>query len=672
MTREGDIPFKIVTSWESDFIHTITDAIMKYALEGPRHSDAVKGMSISESTDKLISETIRLDYALRTVGSGGPGMERANAFRNLLRVLRELIKNSNSKPSTKSNSTGVMLQVLRDLEETTEGLHTALADFIGITFNEKLMASLNRLRGTLKNHYDHCGPVCDPYTVAQLEKDLAESFISLQRDLEKFIDEDIRSIKSVQNNGVQGYVNLTVIATFLSGVTASVIQIVGPTTSGSSTLAIAVNVSLFSSLIFSTASAAQSLLAMIWMQSFVRLPEKSLPHVLYAWLHRGPLISLLVSGALFAVGLVIFVYSSKQDRVTSAITTTFATLQTLGILCLTVLFIRDRWKFRRQGGITGLKLTKFSILFNIIEGIERTYKRVFHPPLQERSFDHCTSSIHCHGESPMKENEIYFGPTYGSHPSPSSFRTQATPNHVQLDRFIPADVGQFIPNANVAHSPVMIPIQEQPGPNSGQEGRESPSRVGREPLDDTVVTPGRPKAEELTSENNGFTSTTQQKTLHSGYTPATLVWNSDNQRYELESSDLVGRRSDRSMASVSANELKHFGKQVPITHPTPVPQERRLQAEIGKPTAPPAFDYLPSDSASDQDTGRSNVVAEDRTLDQALRMAMAMAKLTGRNICNIPLSNLQKKKHRRGRRRRRSGPSENQIPEGVEDHDAAL
>lgn len=47
-------------------------------------------------------------------------------------------------------------QTMRDLDNTTDGLHTALADYIGITFNEKLMDSLIRLRGTLKKVNKHC------------------------------------------------------------------------------------------------------------------------------------------------------------------------------------------------------------------------------------------------------------------------------------------------------------------------------------------------------------------------------------------------------------------------------------------------------------------------------------------------------------------------------------
>ena len=39
----------------------------------------------------------------------------------------------------------VALQAMRSLASTTDGLHNALKDFIGITFNSGLMGSLQRL-----------------------------------------------------------------------------------------------------------------------------------------------------------------------------------------------------------------------------------------------------------------------------------------------------------------------------------------------------------------------------------------------------------------------------------------------------------------------------------------------------------------------------------------------
>ncbi|KLO07186.1 hypothetical protein SCHPADRAFT_659731 [Schizopora paradoxa] len=106
--------------------------------------------------------------------------------------------------------------------------------------------------------------------MSDLEEELATVFSSMQPILENMVYEITRSIKiqSVEN---QRYVNHTVIATFLSGVTASVLQIVGAPSSDTndSNLSVAVLTSLFSSLIISSASAALSLLSISWIQTIV-------------------------------------------------------------------------------------------------------------------------------------------------------------------------------------------------------------------------------------------------------------------------------------------------------------------------------------------------------------------------------------------------------------------
>ncbi len=208
------------------------------------------------------------------------------------------------------------------------------------------------------------------------------------------------------------YANLTVIATLLSGATASVLQIVGSSfqsggssgtsESGNSSaaasvtgsgdpdsgLAIAVNACLFSSLVISMASTAQSLLAILWIQTivlFVSLPSSAesfrtlkplitrnqstirKSNEVYARLLRqGPLLSLLVAGALFVAGLTLFMFASHQvrrhvsdlmkelcaeycqHRATTFVTTGFAALLTLIVLILAVLLPLNYWTATRQ------------------------------------------------------------------------------------------------------------------------------------------------------------------------------------------------------------------------------------------------------------------------------------------------------------------------------------
>lgn len=74
-------------------------------------------------------------------------------------------------------------------------------------------------------------------------------------------------IKSIEKSKTEGYIAITTIATFLSGVTASMVQITSQNTAGA--VGTAVNALLLSSLVFSVASAASSLLVMAWQSSVV-------------------------------------------------------------------------------------------------------------------------------------------------------------------------------------------------------------------------------------------------------------------------------------------------------------------------------------------------------------------------------------------------------------------
>lgn len=76
-------------------------------------------------------------------------------------------------------------------------------------------------------------------------------------------------IRYVQDTEVSRYLNLTTISTLLSGVTASALQIVTQGAPPTTILGISVNTFFLASLVFSIASAVQSVLAVTWIRSFV-------------------------------------------------------------------------------------------------------------------------------------------------------------------------------------------------------------------------------------------------------------------------------------------------------------------------------------------------------------------------------------------------------------------
>ncbi|KAH8109954.1 hypothetical protein DFH11DRAFT_842718 [Phellopilus nigrolimitatus] len=185
---------------------------------------------------------------------------------------------------------------------------------------------------------------------------------------------------------------MTTIATFFSAVTSATLQISFQESSDNSALTIAVNTFFFSSLIFSTASAVQSLLAMAWQRSFIRLPENQWAS---SWLSKTPLMSLIVSGAFFAIGLCLFVFSSQKSLVTSVCTIFFAGFHALGLVAMSIYFIYEQWKFRLHAGVIGRKLTQTSVTMSllvwahnswqlyIVAPVMRLYR---HPGLRSREY----------------------------------------------------------------------------------------------------------------------------------------------------------------------------------------------------------------------------------------------------------------------------------------------
>lgn len=78
-------------------------------------------------------------------------------------------------------------------------------------------------------------------------------------------------IRNVEDGEKNKFIQLTTIATFLSGVTVSTLQIQTSVSARGpqDALDVAVNALLFSSLIFSTASAVQSMVVVVWLNSFM-------------------------------------------------------------------------------------------------------------------------------------------------------------------------------------------------------------------------------------------------------------------------------------------------------------------------------------------------------------------------------------------------------------------
>jgi hypothetical protein len=95
-----------------------------------------------------------------------------------------------------------------------------------------------------------------------------------------------------------------------SAVTATTIQF--SFTEVDSPLYNMVNAFWYSSLVFSIASAVNSLVGLTWRQAMYRSPGHRVPWWITMWIKRSPLIFLVISVAAFSVGLCLFTYASGQ------------------------------------------------------------------------------------------------------------------------------------------------------------------------------------------------------------------------------------------------------------------------------------------------------------------------------------------------------------------------
>ncbi|KAL5523495.1 hypothetical protein ACEPAG_7668 [Sanghuangporus baumii] len=194
------------------------------------------------------------------------------------------------------------------------------------------------------------GCYVDTYLDSKLNK-LVKSLETYILELTSIAEKEIPAIRQSQEFVSQRYLNLTTIATFLSSVTSTTLQITadGPI----SILTATTNSFWFVSLVFSTASAVYSLLVMTWRQSPIRRPDRSLPSLAHTWLRNAPMIALIVALTTFSIGLCLlaFLIADQQERnMSAAVPTAFAGFHAYAIFFLSAWYLLDQWKSRHPEG----------------------------------------------------------------------------------------------------------------------------------------------------------------------------------------------------------------------------------------------------------------------------------------------------------------------------------
>lgn len=137
-------------------------------------------------------------------------------------------------------------------------------------------------------------------------------------------------IEHAQKRKANGLLNISTVATFFSGVTATALQY----SLADNRLAVEqlVNFSWTSALVFSLASAVNSQVAYRWQVTTHSSPDALVPPWLTRWLTDAPLLFLVASVVLFTLGLVCFSFSAFGGTFIPITTSVFAGLSSLGLL----------------------------------------------------------------------------------------------------------------------------------------------------------------------------------------------------------------------------------------------------------------------------------------------------------------------------------------------------
>ncbi|PCH35089.1 WD40 repeat-like protein [Wolfiporia cocos MD-104 SS10] len=221
--------------------------------------------------------------------------------------------------------------------------------------DEAVNASIMALEGDLK-YWASClrayegqfrNPAVQSY-LHDLSSEMGGHLDNLTSSLQLFIEIGVPMIRFAQQHASQNLLNLSTVATFFSAVTATTMQFSYQMTSGP--LQHAVNAFWFTSLVFSIQAAVNSLLGLTWKQAMYRSPGNRVPWWVLIWIKRSPLVFLVSSVACFSMGLVLFAYSSGQDKVTRTLTSVFSASSCVGLAAVSAWFVSERLIYDRHKG----------------------------------------------------------------------------------------------------------------------------------------------------------------------------------------------------------------------------------------------------------------------------------------------------------------------------------
>ncbi|QRV90650.1 hypothetical protein RhiJN_18668 [Ceratobasidium sp. AG-Ba] len=238
----------------------------------------------------------------------------------------------------------------RDLREFLDRLND-VPEFTDEAVNASIVAFEDDLKyraSCLREFENQLRFVAVAKYINDLSEDLGEHMDRMQDSLQTFIDVGVPTIRFSQKHTATGLQNLSTVATFFSGVTATTLQYSFEDVD--TTLGSLVNALWISSLVFSIASAINSQKSNQGRAAQYRSPRAYVPWWVAIWITRTPLFFLVGSVIAFSTGLCLFTYSSKQKAAVSVVITTFTVVTSSALLCVGLWFASERWTFAKTKG----------------------------------------------------------------------------------------------------------------------------------------------------------------------------------------------------------------------------------------------------------------------------------------------------------------------------------
>ncbi|KAG1767907.1 hypothetical protein EDD22DRAFT_873622 [Suillus occidentalis] len=194
-------------------------------------------------------------------------------------------------------------------------------------------------------------------------------------NLAMFIDVGVPTIQLSQQYAASNLSNLATFGTIFSVVTATLLQLSYRNTDTGLTRA--VNAFWFSSLVFSVAAIATSLLGLAWTQAIHRSPNHRVPWWVLTWIRRSPLVLLVNAVMCFFVGLMLVTYTISDNMVTPILISIFAAITSIGLASSLCWIVSERFVFIHHRGHIWLEDLMLETIKHITAPIRTITRRLY-------------------------------------------------------------------------------------------------------------------------------------------------------------------------------------------------------------------------------------------------------------------------------------------------------